>query len=228
MDPRTTAAARNNARWCDIVCRANGGETELDEQVWVNTARSPRLYPNVVSVSPDPRPVKAAVERLVKAGLGDGWGVKDSFATADLSSLGFDELFEATWIYRDARPEDPDDSVKAVEHIEELQEWEKAWTDEPGADPIFAPALLAEKDVRVLALRDGADIVAGVVTNRSDDVVGISNVFGVHRYYPTLLRAAGATWPGLPLVGYESGDALRDAEAEGFETIGRLRVWTRR
>lgn len=228
MDPRTTAAARNNASWCDLVCRANGGATELDQKVWVNTVRSPRLYPNIVSVSPDPRPVKAAVERLGKAGLGDGWSVKDSFATADLSELGFSELFEAAWIYREPRPEDADDSVRAVEHIEDLHAWEKAWTDEPGADPVFAPALLAEKAVRVLALRDGADIVAGAVTHCSDDVLGISNVFGVHRYYPTLLRAAGAAWPGLPLVGYESGEMLRDAEAEGFEAIGRLRVWTRR
>ena len=228
MDPRTTLAARNNALWCDVMCRANGGDTELNDALWVNNVRSPRLYPNVVSVAPDPRPVRAAVERLLKADLGADWGVKDSYATADVSSLGFDEMFEATWLHRPAREEDPDDTVQPITHIEELEAWEKAWTDEPGADAIFSPALLADKDVRLLALRDAADIVAGVATYRSDDVVGLTNIFGVHRHYATLLRAAGAAWPGLDLVGYESGDALADAEAEGFAPIGRLRVWTKR
>lgn len=227
MDPRTTAAARNNALWCDVMARVNGGETQLGDDIWVNEVRSPRLYPNIVSVAPDPRPVKAAVTRLLKSDLGDDWGVKDSYATADLTEFGFGVLIEATWIHRAAQEVDPDDSVRAVEHVEELEAWEKAWTDEPGAEPIFSPALLADPNVRLLALRDGADIVAGVATYRSDDVVGLSNVFGVHRHYATLLRAASAAWPGLHLVGYESGDALADAEAEGFAAVGRLRVWTR-
>ena len=32
-------------------------------------------------------------------------------------------------------------------------------------------------------------------------------------------------FPGLPLVGYEEGDALRGALLTGFEAIGPLRVW---
>jgi hypothetical protein len=32
-------------------------------------------------------------------------------------------------------------------------------------------------------------------------------------------------FPGLPLVGYETGEALAQAEALGFEVIQPLRIW---
>jgi hypothetical protein len=39
------------------------------------------------------------------------------------------------------------------------------------------------------------------------------------------LAAAAARFPGLPVVGYESGDALEVASRHGFQPIGPLRVW---
>jgi hypothetical protein len=35
------------------------------------------------------------------------------------------------------------------------------------------------------------------------------------------------TFPGLPLVGYESGDELKAARRAGFEVGDPLRIWVR-
>ena len=31
--------------------------------------------------------------------------------------------------------------------------------------------------------------------------------------------------PDLPLIGYERGEALADAQKSGFQVVGSLRVW---
>ncbi|HEU4420982.1 MAG TPA: hypothetical protein VFR67_00395, partial [Pilimelia sp.] len=50
MDPRAVLAARNNAEWCDLVCRTHGIDTELDHDAWVARRRSPPLYPDAVTL----------------------------------------------------------------------------------------------------------------------------------------------------------------------------------
>jgi hypothetical protein len=52
---RTELAARNNAFWCDAVCRAHGGDTMLTEHVWFNRVTSPPFYPNVDTLTKDGR-----------------------------------------------------------------------------------------------------------------------------------------------------------------------------
>jgi hypothetical protein len=62
----------------------------------------------------------------------------------------------------------------------------------------------------------------GVIANRSESVVGLSNLFGD---WPAAVRSVAARHPGLPLVGYESGDDLAAAHRAGFLSTGPLRVW---
>ena len=52
------------------------------------------------------------------------------------------------------------------------------------------------------------------------------------RLWPALLwrsavRAVAALRPGLPVVGYESGEDLAAAREAGGRVLGPLRVWTR-
>jgi hypothetical protein len=113
-----------------------------------------------------------------------------------------------------------------------LAEWESAWSRTAGdtsSDRIFLPSLLDQKDVAVVAgLRDG-HIVAGAIANRSDDVVGWSNFFApapeMFDHAVASLATIARVFPGLPIVGYEQGDDLRNAHSLGFESIGPLRVW---
>src|SRR3954462_805415 len=91
-------AARNNAEWCDLVCRTHGIETAFSDRAWVALRRSPRSYPDAVTLSPLP----SVGDVLSRIDTSAGCSVKDSFATLDLAEDGFRVLFEAEWIHRPA------------------------------------------------------------------------------------------------------------------------------
>jgi len=92
--------ARNNALWCDAVCRAHGRPGEFQAGLWFNRQPVPRFYSNAITLSPkDPVGQRAWVAHLMTRR--PGFSVKDSFVTLDLSGLGFDVLFEATWLWHD-------------------------------------------------------------------------------------------------------------------------------
>ncbi|MDT7785440.1 MAG: hypothetical protein QOF58_3859 [Pseudonocardiales bacterium] len=98
---------------------------------------------------------------------------------------------------------------------------------------MFRAALLDDPSVLVLALRQGEELAGGVVLNRGSGLVGLTNLFAVDdsektAVWSAAVAAAGARWPGVPLVGYESGDDLEYALASGFVALGPLRVWLRR
>lgn len=233
---RTELAARNNALWCDAVCRAHGGDTMLTEHIWFNRVNSPPFYPNVDTLTKDGRAEQMGViQSLLDSPLSAGWGVKDSFCTLDLAPLGFRQLFEAEWLWRDPEPAQknplPEVGWTAIRTPAELTRWEAAWRG-PDGDPtlnIFLPALLDNPQSTFLAATRAGEIVAGVVATRTGEVVGVSNLFTPPGekadFWAGAIAASQQTFPGLPLVGYESDEELDIAKSLGFEEIGALRVW---
>jgi hypothetical protein len=238
LDDRSIRAARNNAEWCDAVCRAHGNPGEFHDDIWLNRNSVPRFYPNAGTLAePSPRQL-ALIDELIAARLPPGWAVKDSFSMLDLESRGFRILFDAEWIYL------PVSRVKYIGATRTsarweivrtdlaLAEWESAWSEaagDTGKDRIFLPPLLENRDVAMIAcFRDG-HIVAGAIANRSDGVVGWSNFFArgaeVFDHAAASLATIAGVFPGLPIVGYEHGDDLRNAHSIGFESIGALRGW---
>jgi hypothetical protein len=207
------AAARNNAEWCDAMCRAHGIAGEAGADAWTWPQRTPPYYPDAVTLRPD----VSAAALLERIDSGPGCSIKDSFATLDLP--GFEVIVEASWIHRPAGPAPEAGDEWTV--VTDLGEWERAWGEPLG---LFRPALLAE--ARFLAARRDGEIVAGAILNRTGDVVGISNVFGEDAW-PGAVATAVGLFPNLPLVGYEAGDVLAAARRHGFEVIGPLRVWMR-
>lgn len=228
--------ARNNAAWCDAVCRAHGSAGELSDSRWLSRAPMPPYYPNLVTLAPPPEPALAAVQELERALPSAAWAVKDSFAVLPLEQAGFRLLFGAEWILRPARPDPPRRSSDLrwlrVESDAQLADWEKAWGESAGQARIFLPALLRRSEIAFLAAvgPDGA-IAAGVIANRAENVVGVSNFFARGDEGALLrgecIEAASDAFPGLPLVGYETGDALAESKALGFVSLGSLRVWVR-
>ncbi|MFI6635759.1 hypothetical protein ACIBI7_43305 [Nonomuraea fuscirosea] len=205
-------AARDNASWCDLMCRAHGRPGTFTERAWTNPARTPPFYPDAVTLSP----AATAADVLGRIDAGPGASVKDSFAT--LALPGFEVLFEARWIHRDAPGRTPT-AWTVVEDADTLRDWERAF-GEPG---LFPPALLEE--ATIVSGRTNGEITAGAILTTGGPAVGVSNVFGPDEdaAWEGTLAMAADLFPGRPLVGYEVDPAT--ALRHGFTTTGALRVW---
>jgi hypothetical protein len=229
VDSWQTVAAANNAEWCHIMCRAHGLPAEFDDDAWTCSARTPPLYPDAVTLVPNP----SVAHMLSRIDTSVGCSIKDSFASLDLTSYGFRVLFDAQWITRSMsgpqRVEGADRWWGLVRDVDDLASWEQAWRKEDGPAGIFRAELLDNDSVAILAARQGDRIVAGAVLNRSATVVGISNFFadpGVDSAsWSGCLSLADRLFPAARFVGYESGDGLVAARGSGFDTAGRLRIW---
>jgi len=223
-------AAANNAEWCDLVCRSHAIRGTFGQDAWTSPTRTPPFYPDAVTLRPD----VSVPDLLARIDTSPGCSIKDSFASLDLTSFGFSPLFDAAWTVRRATPGRPPPATlrwDAVRDPETFVRWERAWRGEDGPDDVLRPALLDHDEVTVLAGRDGDDVVAGVVLNRSAEVVGVSNFFAAPGSAATGwaggLAHIGTLLPGAVLVGYESSDALGATRPDAFEIAGPLRVWRR-
>ncbi|QTE02805.1 hypothetical protein S1361_36065 [Streptomyces cyanogenus] len=223
------AAARNNAEWCAVMSRSHGLVGEFGAEAWAAPARTPRYYPDAVTLAPgaDPAVLAARIDTAAP-----GASVKDSFADLDLTEAGFQVLFEAQWIHRAASPPATASALAwaVADTPDTLRAWALAWDDGDGDADLFRPELLDDLATFVLAGRDpGGRVVAGAVASRSDQVVGISNVFasdgGPDAAWPGVLAAVHRLFPDSPVVGYEHGDGLEAAVRHGFEPVGPLRIW---
>ncbi|GCD47111.1 hypothetical protein [Streptomyces paromomycinus] len=263
------AAARNNAEWCDAVCRAHGLRGDFGDGAWASPHRTPPLYPDAVTLTDRlGTSADAAADLLARINTASpGCSVKDSFARLDLAPAGFEVLFEAQWIHRPApAPTTAPAFLGSLAHPLEwdvltepadLSAWAVAWGAEPGDCGPFRPELLADDATHFLRARPadtdtgtgtgtgtdtgtgtGTNILAGAVATLSGgELVGLSNVFttpeaatagiGPQDTWAGCVSAVTARWPGLPVVGYESGADLEAAVANGFRAVGPLRVWWR-
>jgi len=235
-----TAAAANNAHWCDLVCRAHGAATAFGEDFWICATKAPPLYPNLVTLGGVAPAQKAAqleaIETLRALDLPPNRAVKDSFRSLDLTPQGFDLLFDAVWVAREpvASTGRASADVAFVRDAAGLAEWEAAWRrEESEADALptrlFRDLLLANPDVGFVALRRGGRIVAGAAVNCAADVVGMTNLFtGSEDAAAVAFAIADAIalrYPGLKIVDYESADRAQELRSAGFRTIGPLAVW---
>jgi hypothetical protein len=223
-------AAANNAEWCDLVCRSHTIDGTFGEDAWTSPTRTPPFYPDAVTLRPD----VSVPDLLARIDSSADCSIKDSFASLDLAPFGFSRLFDATWTVRRATPGQASPATPrwdVVRDSDSFVRWEQAWRGDDGPHDVLRRALLDQDDVTVLAGRDGDDVVAGVVLNRSPDVVGVSNFFSnlgsVAANWASGLAHIGALLPGAVLVGYESPDALGRTRPDEFKTAGPLRVWRR-
>ena len=230
-DHALLAAARNNAEWCDAVCRSHGLTTEWRAGVWSTPHGSPRFYPDAVTLSPR----ASAEDVLGRVDVAPGCSVKDSFATLDLAPSGFRVLFDATWVRLGPGPSGS--SVAAASDAAEA--WSDVrspaglatWAAAHGAGDVLRPALLDDTAITVLARGDADEPSAGAVVSASGPFLGLSNVFTTGddpaRTWGELAVLLAHRWAGRTVVGYESGDDLTLALGAGFEELGPLRVWIR-
>lgn len=231
MDPGLVeSAARNNAGWCDTICRLHGIVGEFGADAWTSATRTPTHYPDAVTLrrSVDPGSLLDGLDSSA------GCSVKDCFADLDLGSWGFDTLFEALWLVRHRDPGVPPRSPAQWSPVRDqatLTSWELARGSGGAEGAAFPPGLLASPGLVVLAAIVDESIVGGAVLNRGAGVASLANLFApgldLADAFSGAAAAAGRLHPGIPLVGYETGEFLDGAERAGFEPFGSLTVWIR-
>ncbi len=229
---RIELAARNNALWCDVVCRSHGISGTFDSAAWSSSVRTPPLYPDAVTLSESAQ----ALDLLQRIDASSGASVKDSWASLDLTAAGFAPLIAGEWLWLDANDAASDlegdgRTWREVRSSAEMERWSRAWASDPEDAVILGPSLLEEEGVKVLAATDGEHVTAGCVVNVTGQVAGISNVFDTNgddaRAWLARPLRPQLVAPGRHLVGWESGDGVAAARAAGFDTIGPLTVWIR-
>jgi hypothetical protein len=225
-DPRAIAA-QNNAELCDAVCRAHGLFGAFDAGVWACRSRTPTFYPDAVTLEP------AATEDLVLARIDNAAGasIKDSFAVLDLSSLGYDVLFDATWYAGRVTTTEQHDGWSVVNAPDAFDRWVNGWRGADGPADVWNPGVLAEHALVFVALERQDELVAGALLNRGDRVVGISNVFAAgcrrEQAWSGAVALASQLFADADIVGYGDETELALATAAGLTSIGPLRVWIR-
>ena len=228
-------AAVNNAAWCLAMWQSHGLEAQRGIGMAMCRGTPPKYYPSAVTIDPN-ADVAAQTEwlaRLAVEGPPGGAAVKDSFNRLDLTAHGYGRLIQAQWLHRPPQNETPRPALdwRLVETADDLAAWETAWSGgNPDDAGIFAPALLGNPGVGVMAGWDGLTLAAGCVLAPTDSVVGVSNIFGAYAFASQAEAAAiaQAMFPGKGLVGYEHSQALEAALACGYQPIGDLTVWATR
>ena len=229
MSDRIQQAIENNAHWCDLVCRSHEVPGQFYEAAWVNEAMVPEFYPNVISLARDDEVIKY-IALLEKSGMSGAWGVKDSYASLSLETMGFRLLFNAKWYWRNPMQVShaSDTRFQVVNSGAELWNWEKCWAgrDVAAEHRTFNEALLRDDCVMIIAGRSGNGSSSGLIASSSGPVVGISNVFGMGpRDFNEALAVVGQYFAGLPFVSYDSRSRGGLPSECGFEELGPLRVW---
>lgn len=219
-----TLAVRENATWCDLVCRLHRFTPEGDAQLWWSARRTPDLFPDAVTLVPD-LPVLDVLGPIADS---PGASVKDSFATLDLTDQGWTVLFEATWI---ARPPgvgaDPAvaDEFRVVREKFPFLAWRHAWG---GPQDVLPTGLRRAGGVTIVGRVRDDEFVDGGILHRTEiggtPVVGLWNAFGD---WAAVAATASTRDPDAWIVGYERDADLDAALAAGFEAVGPLRVWHR-
>lgn len=206
------------------------------DDVWYSFDQAPPLYSNLISISRSWEPDDDDImQNLIRGFQNDHWSklsVKDSFNVLDLTPFGFAKLFDASWVYRETHMELPPSSSSGIEYKPVKDEntfeaWEVAWSakeeDEFGKQ-IFDISLLADPNLTFLAGFESGQIVSGCLLNRTDDVLGLSNVFAPNDD-PTntieMIAAINKYLGTVDIVGYQQNVDLDN----GFESVGELSVW---
>lgn len=227
---RLLLAARNNAVWCDTVCRTHGLAGILDELAWTSPRRTPPYYPDAVTLSPE----VGEYDILSRIDPSDGASVKDSWSRLDLTSEDFARLVVGEWLWWEAHEPTPRPREtlqwRRVTTPDEMKSWSRAWSADPEDAGILGSDLLAEPDVHVLAAgTSDTGIAAGCIVNVTDGVAGLSNTFAAQadqeRTWHEAVAAARLLVGDMPLASWDAGAGVEAAVATGAERLGPLTVW---
>src|ERR1700676_962294 len=94
---------RNNAEFCDRICRSHAVPGVFEPSLWIQEKRGPAFYPNVITLTRNSileQTARISTLRTLRPDI----GIKDSFRMLDLSTIGMRRLFDAEWVWMDPEP----------------------------------------------------------------------------------------------------------------------------
>ena len=225
VDPRAILAANNNADLYEAMFAAWALRFERHSFAFISKDHPPPYYSDLSVLAPGC--ISSLLDKACELQTaGRTLCVKDSFC--EINSEAFTVLFEASWIWRLPQENVVTEWTK-VRSASGLHEWEAAWNKggSPTQAHMFRTELLRNPKIAFLQRKNSGHVVAGCIANKSNDCVGLSNVFSVTDEPGTFRQASEAVasvFPPLPCVGYAAGPKLESAIDAGFEPTGELRV----
>jgi hypothetical protein len=218
----------NNAAWIHMANAALGKEGEFTPILWQNFNDMPPIFPNADTLGGTEAEQITAIQALVDKRSGKLVAVKDAWARLDLAPLGFEPLFEAVWLYRDAAPIEKakEFAIERITTPEALREFAIGCNGEELAS-VYSPALLRPDIVWFLARKEGK-VTGGITAVAAEGINGLNNLFGDDESIKNaLIREAINAFPDLPAGDYTGEESIAPYLAHGFEALGKLRVWLR-
>ncbi len=224
-----TAAISNSVHWYDAVMSAHGLTVERLKGAWMCREKVPPFYSNLITLNPLDSHEHLISE--VDSTIVRPWAIKDSHRSIDLIERGFSILFDAEWFVRPSDQPWParintgrTPPVHTVRLESELENWIEAWGETPNGRPVFLPRMLQNDEVEFLYVKRDSRISAGLVANRSGDVIGITNAFGSPREVLECVHYLSDRYE-LAIVGYGRERQVEFLTGFGFMPVGELRVW---
>jgi hypothetical protein len=216
-------AVEDNIAWCSRVCSAHGSNERSSSSAWVNYARSPPFYPNLITRKQSVQDEVARQIGKIRAAVPTGkWGIKDSFADLAISELGFEQICAGHW-YGGVVSNGSFTDWRAITSAAELNRWEKAWAS---SDAIFPSTLLADHKITFWSKGEAGAIEAGFISFSTASSLGISNWFsltGASFAEMGVLQAAQSVSQGRPIVCWSTDELA--SEDVGLAKLGPLQVW---
>ncbi|MFC7492105.1 MULTISPECIES: hypothetical protein [unclassified Knoellia] len=218
------AGVRASLAWYEDVFAVHGISTRSDDALWWALSDPPPWHSAAKTVRRD-----VTVDRVLRAMEPfEHCSVADSYGTVDLAPAGFQQLFEADWLHREAAS--PQASLPkgwgVVSDPDELGRWNELH-DYTG---VLLPAFLEHPRFTILAQRESEELVGGAVLHEAGATVELSNAWaagGQQEDVAAMVACAAVLHPGRALVGYAHGDELGRWIAAGFHTTGPQVVWVR-
>lgn len=229
VDQRAVVAANNNADLYEAMFSSQGLNYKRLPFAFVGSDSPPPYYSNLTALSPNHvDDIVLQINALVKQFDG-AIILKDSFCQLNIEANGFDILFGASWIWRKPDTQTTSSNWQPVKNEADLLLWEKAWKKSGSATQsrMFNVEMLERPEIFFLGHENHGEFEAGCIANKSGDCIGISNIFSRSPSDFVFAQAAAAVAsisPHMPIVGYESGEALDYAQMTGFSTVGDLRI----
>jgi hypothetical protein len=219
----------NSVSWYGAMFRAHGLRGDFEGTLWSSRDEAPPYHSNAVTIVDGDVAAQTRTIAALRDALRRPFTVKDSYARLDLAPLGFDVLFDATWVLREPSLPPPTErgNWRRVT-APELPLWEAAWkaAGSPADGRVFPPAFLGDATIALFGAYRSSRLVAGFASHRSLHSVGFSNYFGDETLRASAVTEAMRLAQDAPLVGYDHGDDLTSMLALGFRAVGPLRVWT--